>query len=74
MSAQSTAIEVLKEAGKPLHATEIPKLIIEAGLLKSDGETPEATVSARLYSGIKSNGDKFSFVNLDLQFKCNSRG
>ena len=56
-----------REAGKPLHATEIPKLIIEAGLLKSDGKTPEATVSARLYSGIKSNGDKFSFVKVGPQ-------
>ena len=48
MSVQSAAIQVLKEAGKPLHANEIAKLIIEAGLWKSDGKTPEATVSARL--------------------------
>lgn len=42
MSVQTAAIQVLKEAGKPLHATEIAKLIIEAGLWKSDGKTPEA--------------------------------
>ena len=67
MSVQSAAIEVLKGAGKPLHAAEIAKLIIEAGLWKSDGKTPEATVSARLYSDIKSNGDKSPFVKVGPQ-------
>ena len=67
MSVQSAAIQVLKEAGKPLHANEIAKLIIEAGLWKSDGKTPEATVSARLYSDIKSNGDKSPFVKVGPQ-------
>ena len=67
MSVQSAAIQILKEAGKPLHATEIAKLIIEAGLWKSDGKTPEATVSARLYTDIKSNGDKSSFVKVGPQ-------
>jgi hypothetical protein len=32
MSVQSAAIRVLKVAGNPLHANEIAKLIIEAGL------------------------------------------
>ena len=67
MSAQSAAIQVLKEAGKPLHANEIAKLIIDAGLWKSDGKTPEATVSARLYSDIKTNGDKSAFVKVAPQ-------
>jgi len=62
MSVQSATIQALKEAGKPLHANEIAKLIIEAGLWKSDGKTPEATVSASLYSDIKKNGDKSLFV------------
>ena len=34
MSVQSAAIQVLKEAGKPLHATEIAERIMK----KSDGE------------------------------------
>jgi restriction system protein len=67
MRVQGAAILVLKEAGKPLHSTEISKLIIEAGLWKSDGKTPEATVSARLYSDIKSNGDKSPFVKVGPQ-------
>ncbi|WP_198166314.1 winged helix-turn-helix domain-containing protein [Prosthecochloris sp. HL-130-GSB] len=67
MNVQSAAIQVLKEAGEPLHATEIAKLIIEAGLWKSDGKTPEATVSASLYSDIKKNGDKSPFVKVGPQ-------
>ncbi len=67
MSVQSATIHVLKEAGKPLHAIEIAKLILEAGLWESDGKTPEATVSARLYSDIKSNGDKSPFVKVGPQ-------
>lgn len=61
MSVQSVSIRVLKEANKPLHATEIAKLIIEAGLWKSNGKTPEAAVSAWLYSDIKSTEDKSPF-------------
>ena len=52
---------------KPLHATEIAKLIIEAGLWQSGGKTPDATVSARLYSDIKNNGDKSFFVKVGPQ-------
>ena len=67
MNVRNAAIQVLREAGKPLRATEIAKLIIETGLWKSDGKTPEATVSANLYTDIKKNGDKSAFVKVDPQ-------
>jgi restriction system protein len=67
MNVQSAAIQILKDAGKPLHAAEIAKLIIEAGIWKSNGKTPEATVSARLYSDIKNNGDNSAFVKVGPQ-------
>ena len=67
MSVQSATIQVLKEAGKPLHASEIAKLIMAAGLWQSGGKTPDATVSARLYSDIKNNGDKSPFVKVGPQ-------
>lgn len=67
MSVKIAAIQVLKEADRPLHAREIAKLIIEAGLWKSDGKTPAATVGARLYSDIKSNGDTSPFVKVGPQ-------
>jgi len=38
-----------------------------AGLWQSNGKTPDATVSARLYSDIKNNGDKSPFVNVGPQ-------
>ncbi len=62
MNVRSAAIQVLKEAGKPLKTHEIVRLIFEAGLWNSDGKTPEATVSAQLYSDIKTNGDASVFV------------
>ena len=67
MNVQDAAVEILKGAGKPLHAKEIAKRIIDGGLWKSEGKTPDATVSARLYSDIKSNGDKSSFVKVGPQ-------
>ncbi len=67
MDAKTAAIQVLQQAGTALHASEITKLIIEAGLWKSDGKTPVASVSARLYSDIKSNGDKSCFVKVGPQ-------
>jgi len=67
MDAKTAAIQVLQQAGTALHASEITKLIIEAGLWKSDGKTPVASVSARLYSDIKSNGDKSCFVKVGSQ-------
>ncbi len=39
MSVLDAAIQVLKEAGKPLHAKEIAERIMEAGLWSSDGKT-----------------------------------
>lgn len=53
MNVQDAAIQILKDAGKPLHAKEIAEQITAAGLWSSDGKTSEATVSARLYSDIK---------------------
>ena len=67
MNVQDAAIQILKEAGKPLHAKEIAERIIEAGLWSSDGKTPEATVSARLYSDIKKHGDQSTFVKVAPQ-------
>ena len=67
MNVKSAAIQVLKEAGEPLHAREIAKKIHAEGLWESAGKTPDATVSARLYSDIKSKGEKSSFVKVGPQ-------
>ena len=44
-----------------------PKRAIKAGLWQSAGKTPDATVSANLYSDIKKNGDKSAFVKVGPQ-------
>ncbi|MCY4218418.1 MAG: HTH domain-containing protein [Gammaproteobacteria bacterium] len=64
MKFQDAAIQILKDAGKPLHTKEITERIMEAGLCLSDGKTPEATVSALLYLDIKKHGDQSTFVKV----------
>jgi restriction system protein len=67
LNVQDAAVEILMGAGKPLHAKEIAERIIAAGLWQSQGKTPDATVSARLYSDIKNNGEKSAFVKFGPQ-------
>lgn len=67
MDVKTAAIQVLQQAGTPLHAKDIAERIMVAGLWQSEGKTPDATVSARLYSDIKSNGDKSPFVKVGPQ-------
>lgn len=67
MSVKTAAIEVLRKAQSSLHAKAITEQIVAAGLWQPSGKTPEATVSARLYSDIKKNGDKSPFVKVARQ-------
>ena len=61
MSVSKASKEILKEAGKPLHAHEITEQIIAKGLWSPKGKTPVATVSAQLYRDIKKKGDPSDF-------------
>lgn len=67
MSVLSAAIQILKKAGSPLHAKDLASQMLAEGIWKSEGKTPAATVSARLYSDIKNNGDKSPFVKVGQQ-------
>jgi restriction system protein len=67
MGVKTAAIQVLQQSGTAMHAKDIAEQIMAAGLWQSGGKTPEATVSARLYSDIKSNGDKSFFVKVGPQ-------
>lgn len=67
MDVKTAAIQVLKQAGSALHSQEITKRIIAAGLWQSEGKTPNATISARIYSDIKSKGNKSAFVKVSPQ-------
>ena len=67
MDVKTAAIQVLQQSGKALHAKEIAEQIMITGLWSSEGKTPEATVSARLYSDIKNYKDKSAFVKVGPQ-------
>ena len=67
MTVQDAAIQILLSVGKPFHAKEIAKRAIKAGFWQSEGKPPVRTVSARLYSDIKKNGDKSAFVKVEPQ-------
>ena len=55
--AKQVAIDVLRQAGEPLHAKEIAKRVLESGRCsRLKGKTPEATISAMLAVGSKPGG------------------
>jgi HB1, ASXL, restriction endonuclease HTH domain len=56
-SARQVAIDILRTAGEPLHASEIAKRVIASGRCAGlKGKTPEATISAMLAVGSKPGG------------------
>ncbi len=64
MNVLSAAIEILKNAGEPLHSREIANRAMASRLWKSGGKTPAATVAAGIYSDIKKNGEQSPFVKV----------
>jgi restriction system protein len=49
MNFLDAAFEILKQANTRLHYTEIARRAMNAGLLVTSGQTPEATMGSRLY-------------------------
>ncbi len=54
--AKQVAIDVLRQAGEPLHAKEIAKRVLESGRTRLAGKTPEQTIAAMLAVGSKPGG------------------
>jgi hypothetical protein len=54
--AKQVAIDVLREAGEPLHAKEIAKRVLDSGRTRLGGKTPEQTITAMLAVGSKPGG------------------
>ena len=54
--AKQVAIDVLRQAGEPLHAKEIAKGVIDSGRTRLGGKTPEQTITAMLAVGSKPGG------------------
>jgi hypothetical protein len=59
---KSSAIQILKKAGKPLHVSEITRLALEGGDLETESAVPEATMGAQIYMDIKNKGKGSDFV------------
>jgi 5-methylcytosine-specific restriction endonuclease McrBC GTP-binding regulatory subunit McrB len=61
MTFRSAAIKILKESGKPMHYTEISKIILDQGLVQTAGETPEFTVLKEMSKDIQNKGKNSIF-------------
>ena len=58
-------LEVLRDAGEPLHYVKIAELIIERGLWKTTDLKPWAQVNSRISVEIKEKGSASRFVRTD---------
>ena len=62
MKAIDAAYEVLREADGPMHVSEITRRILDRGLWKTAGRTPERTVQARIGEEINHRGADSRFT------------
>src|SRR5215210_1238539 len=59
MNSLDAAETILESEGKPLHSSEITRLMLERGLWTTGGRTPQRTIDASIAVDIK-NHDKAS--------------
>ncbi len=57
--------KILEDAVEPLHYLEITKRILEQGLWRTEGKTPDQTINARIAVDIKKFGDRSRFVRIE---------
>jgi hypothetical protein len=55
LSFKDVAKLILQEAGEPLSPREIVERALDKGILRSEGDTPEATMGAQLYVDVQRN-------------------
>jgi hypothetical protein len=60
-SALDAAAKVLADAGEPLNAKQIVERVFAAGLWKSDGKTPHATLYAAMLRECSAKGSESRF-------------
>ncbi|MCC8149691.1 restriction endonuclease [Akkermansia sp.] len=56
---------LLNESASPMHPRELTDLLIQRGMWSSQGKTPAATVSARIYDDMKKHGSQSRFVKVE---------
>jgi restriction system protein len=64
MSFTDAAVQVLTEAAEPLHYKELCKRILEQDLIRTTGETPEATLNSVIAVEIKRKGRQSRFTRV----------
>lgn len=57
-------VRVLKQAGKPMHYTDVAKAILDQKLRKDSGATPAATVNSRISLDIKNRPNETPFARI----------
>lgn len=61
---KSVALQVLRDANKPLHINEITEIGLANGLLKTSGKTPKASMSAALSVDVRIKKEKSQFIKV----------
>jgi Holliday junction resolvase len=59
---KTSAIEILRQEKKPLHYKDITRLALEAGILETEGATPDASMNAQIVMDIKNKKDASDFI------------
>lgn len=64
LSFKAAALKILQESKRPMSVAEIYEVAKSRNMVKTSGETPEATMAALIYTDIKKNGDESQFVKV----------
>ena len=59
---KTSAINILKKEKKSLHYKDITRLALEAGVLETEGATPENSMNAQIIMDIKNKKDASDFI------------
>lgn len=65
MSFFEAARKILRDAENPLTAEDITRIALEKKLIKTSGKTPAATMSAGIYTDIKTRQDESVFIKVE---------
>jgi len=61
---KTSAVEILKREKKALHYNEITRLALEAGILETEGATPDASMNSQIIRDIRSKKESSDFIKV----------
>lgn len=65
VSGLDIAAAILKEAGQPMHVSQVLKIMMDKSMWKTGGKTPQATIYAAIIREIKAKGDQARFKKIN---------